>query len=375
MKKVGIIISNITNGAGTERAVSNLANILSKNGYEVLLISVVSTEGECKYHLNDGINIMHLGLCIENQNIVKKLGAYIQLEKKLRYILKLYQFDILFGTYSLYNCLISRFTKDMYTIGCEHFNYESAKKIHRFLRKLFYPKLSAIVVLTERDKNNYFFLKNVYVIPNSLSFIPHTFASCKNKEMISVGRMVYQKGFDLLIESAIYMKHKIPDWHLTIYGNGKEKEELKQKIDVYGLNDFISLHDFVSDIETVYYSASIYLSSSRYEGMPMVLLESQSCGLPAVAFDCPCGPSDVIINGQTGFLIPLANIQLFAEKVITLALDEQTRVEFGRKAVQESVRFSTKSIEKKWLTLIEKLQYGGKNESRKNKSTDACTFS
>ena len=61
--------------------------------------------------------------------------------------------------------------------------------------------------------------------------------------------------------------------------------------------------------------------------------------------------------------------------MITLALDEQTRVEFGRKAAQESVRFSTDSIEKKWLTLIEKLQYGGKNESRKNKSTYACTFS
>ena len=356
MKNVGIIISDITNRAGTERAVSNLANILCQNGYGVVILSVDTTNGDCKYYLSENIFIEHLGLDIESHNPFRKVSSYIKLIKVLPRLIEKYQLEILFGTYSLYNCLISSFSKKLITVGCEHFNYENASKVHRGLRKKFYKKLSAVVVLTERDKKNYSFLTNIYAVPNSLSFVPKRQSTCENKEMISVGRMTRQKGFDLLLESAVFMQKEIPDWHLSIYGNGKDRGLLEEKIKEKKLEEFVTLKDFVSDIENVYSNASLYLSSSRWEGMPMVLLEAQSCGLPVVSFDCPCGPSDVVEEGNTGFLVPLENVELFAKKVISLATDNTKRIAFGKAAAKESYRFSTEVVAEKWISLLKSLE-------------------
>ena len=87
----------------------------------------------------------------------------------------------------------------------------------------------------------------------------------------------------------------------------------------------------------------------------MVLLESQSCGLPAISFDCPCGPSDVIIEGKTGFLVPLGDVKKMSEKILELINNEELRIQMGKQAAIESSRFSTEKISEMWKILLEKI--------------------
>ena len=224
-----------------------------------------------------------------------------------------------------------------------------------FLRKLLYKKLNAVVLLTENDKNNYGKMKNLYVIPNSLSFIPSKLSDCKNKKMISLGRFSYQKGYDLLIDCIALVKDNLLDWTIELYGDGSDKEKLLNKINENGLDRIIYLKDNTTDVESVYASSSIYLSSSRYEGLPMVLIESQSCGLPAVSFDCPYGPSYIIIEGKTGFLVPLGDVKKMSEKILELINNEDLRIQMGKQAAIESSRFSEDKISEMWKILLERI--------------------
>lgn len=354
MKNIGIVITNITETGGTERAVTNLSNILSKKDYNVFIISVDSKEGNCKYKLNEYVKIIHLGLNIENQNLLNKFLEYKKLLKKLKCFLKKYNFDYLIGTLLMFNCLISKI-KSVKTIGCEHFNYQNANKIHKILRKKYYKKLNAIVLLTQKDKENYNFLNNTYVIPNSLSFITEKKSDYQKKEMISVGRLAKQKGFDYLLEIAKILKIKLPDWHISIYGEGSEKENLEKIRKENNLENFVQIKEPTQDIVNVYLNSSVYLSTSRWEGLPMVLIEAQHCGLPAVAFDCNYGPSDIIINNKTGFLCKCFDINDFANKVVELCQNKDELLNFGKNSVENSYKFSTETIAEKWYNLLESL--------------------
>lgn len=361
MSKIIIIIDNITKRAGTERAVVNLSNILAKQGQSVCVLSIQSVEGAAAYSIDSSVTIKHFGRpdigsyfpIAKNRItiILKKIRFFLILKK----LIKKEKGEIVIGTTTFINLLILFLPQKIKTIGCEHFNSYICSKKHMFFRKFFYRKLNAVVLLTEKDKKNYGKMKNLYVIPNSLSFIPTTYSNCLNKKMISLGRFSYQKGYDLLIDCITLVKDNLLDWTIELYGDGRDKELLLNKINENGLDKIIYLKDNTADVESVYASSSIYLSSSRYEGLPMVLLESQSCGLSAISFDCPCGPSDIIIEGKTGFLVPLGDVKKMSEKILELINNEELRIKMGKQAAIESRRFSTEQISEMWKSLLEKI--------------------
>lgn len=229
--KIFIIIQDITKIAGTERAVCNLANILIKK-HDVCIVSTDSVKGNAGYEIDANINLIHLGLCICNARKIKKIYEYIKLYKKIIDIVRIDSNCVFIGSYVLFNILMTFLPKHIHTIGCEHFNYESAGKIHALLRRMFYKKLSAVVCLTERDASCYSFIKKdrLFVIPNSLSFDCESLSNCTAKRIIAVGRLTKQKGFDLLLDSAAIMKERIPDWHLDIFGEGEDKGILVARI-------------------------------------------------------------------------------------------------------------------------------------------------
>lgn len=354
MHKISIILTDITKRAGTERAVVNLANILSSLNYEVYIFSTDSILGCAQYELNSEVKIFHFGLQISLAQGFSKILEYKKLKTKIIENVKNENIDCVIGTYSFFNALLIRIP-NVKTIGCEHFNYFSASKLHRLVRRIFYRKLNAVVVLTEHDKSHYSFLKNCFVIPNSLSFKSSIKENWSEKIVLSIGRYTRQKGFDFLIEAAAKLKKEFPDWKFKIVGSGEDEKLLKNLIAEYHLEDYVKLLLPTNNVVDLYKSASIYCMSSRFEGLPMVLLEAKCCGLPIVSFNCPEGPSEVIENNKDGFLCKTENPDDLAEKLKILMSDEKIREQFGKKSYVNSKRFSPENIAKKWKQLLESI--------------------
>lgn len=138
-------------------------------------------------------------------------------------------------------------------------------------------------------------------------------------------------------------------------GDGILKNEIKSKIKAKGLQDSIILKPFTREIDKEYLNASIYVMSSYFEGFPMVLLEASSYGLPAIAFDINTGPSDIIKDSQSGFLIGDNDLQSFAEKLAILISDATLLKNMGiqaKKRVEE--KFSKEVIMGLWKEVLEK---------------------
>ena len=148
----------------------------------------------------------------------------------------------------------------------------------------------------------------------------------------------------------------LTQWKLIIVGDGILKKELESKIKALNLQDSIILKPFTKDIEREYLNASIYAMSSHWEGFGMVLVEASSYGLPCIAFDVKTGPSDIIENEKSGFLVADNDLQGSADKLMLLMRDENLRQNFGTKAKKlVSERFGKEMVMKEWQGLFDKL--------------------
>jgi len=199
-------------------------------------------------------------------------------------------------------------------------------------------------------------LDNIEVIPNANTFESHDLSTLENKKTMAAGRYDYQKNFEGLLDVWKLVVDKCPDWSLDIIGDGVFKELLVRKIQDLKLNSSVNLVPTTPNIKSHYINSSVYVMTSRYEGLGMVLLEAQACGVPLVSYDCQCGPKDIIDDGQNGFLIPFENKEKMAEKLIYLMNNELARKEMGRKAKIYSKNFSEEKIMNRWIELFTNLK-------------------
>lgn len=355
MKNVLIVIDNITCRNGTERAVSNLANMLVKsNNYNVSIVSVKIHSGKAAYELDERIKLSYLGIEF-NGKFIKHTILYHTVLKKIKEICNIERIDVVIGTESGFNYILPFLPKKIVRIGCEHFGWIKTSIHHKIIRKVLYKYLDAVVLLTHKDYKNYNFLHNAYVIPNSLSFKTDTYASFENRKIIAIGRYSTQKGFDRLIKMSKTLKEKLSDYQIFIYGQGELREEYENMIRENDLDNFVILKEPVIDIQSVYKSSSIYVMTSRFEGLPMVLIEAQSFGIPIVSYDCPEGPDEVIKNGRNGFLIEENNEEKFVESLTELATNRLLWNKMQSESIELNKRFETENILSKWSKLIEDL--------------------
>ena len=105
-----------------------------------------------------------------------------------------------------------------------------------------------------------------------------------------------------------------------------------------------------------YLNSSIYIMSSRYEGFGMVLIEAMACGVPCISFDCPYGPSDIIEDGEDGYLIDYLNTQALADGICKLIENPELRKEFGKNARKNVLRYSRDNVMQQWVNLFELLK-------------------
>jgi glycosyltransferase involved in cell wall biosynthesis len=358
MKKLAIIIYDITAMAGTERAVCNLVNILIEyGGYDSVIISVSSDSGKQAYPLLRDVKIYHLGIHLSN-NLPGKMLDFFSMSKKIREADKIEHFDILIGTGHYMNVFATFVRKEIKVIGCEHFNYDAASSLSKIFKRLFYSRLDALIVLTISDSKHYSFLKNVIVIPNSLSFKAENHANLGIKRILAIGRLTYQKGFDMLIEAVSMIKEMCQEqgWEIRIIGSGEDEDMLKNKINNSRIDSIVKIYPPTDNIINEYLNAGIYVMSSRFEGLPMVLVEAQSVGLPIVSFDCPEGPGEVVINNRNGLLIENGNVQQMANALAELVNSPEKRFLFGKNALEDSERYSPEKIFGLWNNLFQSLK-------------------
>ena len=202
---------------------------------------------------------------------------------------------------------------------------------------------------------------NFYIIPNFIPNIPNLNTNYSQKVVLSMGRMakVDDKGFLRLIDiwQLIQDSGEFNDWKLHIVGDGELKEQVKTKIDNLNLSNSIILKPFTTEVEKEYLSASIYAMASHFEGLPMVLIEAGTYALPIIAFDIATGPSDIIEDEKSGYLIEDNNLDEYANKLKILMQDESLRADMGAKS-KEIVKnkFSKEVVMKQWMELFSKIR-------------------
>lgn len=353
---------------GVERVLTTKANYLADvAGYDVYIILTDGKNKEPYYPLSDKIHIINLDINFEelwSLSFVKKGIVYLRkqrvFKRKLSETLCDIKPDI---TVSLlrreinFLCDIKDGSKkvgEMHVNKQNYRNFEAndtnfVKKIferywmHSLIKQL--KRLDSFIVLSQEDKENWKKISNVTVIPNPLppTAILQT-STTKNKKVIAVGRYVYQKGFDLLVEAWDMVVEKYPDWHLYIYGRG-DKSNYKSVSNCH-------FEDAVENINDKYAESSIFVLSSRFEGFGMVIIEAMRCGVPAISFACPCGPKDIIAEGKDGFLVENGNIQQLAERICYLIEHDEERKKMGKNAIETAKKYDINEIGKQWVNLF-----------------------
>lgn len=217
----------------------------------------------------------------------------------------------------------------------------------------FYDQL---VLLTKRDMELWGNRSNMTYIYNPLSFRSNIISTTENKQIIAVGSLTPAKGMDQLIHAFGQIAHKFRDWNLVIYGSGQDLEYLNELIEKYDIKEQVNIYAPVLNIQDKLIESSIYAFPSRSDGFGLVLTEAMECGLPCVAFDCECGPREIVHNNETGIIVPDKNISNFASALQLLMSDNVLRKQMGKKAKQNVKRFYVESIMPEWIKLFEKLK-------------------
>ncbi len=227
-----------------------------------------------------------------------------------------------------------------------YLQYLDARCAHRYHR---------LVLLTEADRHLWGCPKNAVVIPNPLSFTSTASADPAAKRILSTGRLIATKGFDLLIDAFSEIARQYPDWRLSILGEGQDKPYLMDKISRYGLGSQIEICPPTSDIAAELLRSSIYAAASRYEGFGLVITEAMECGVPCVSFDCECGPGEIITHNRDGLLVEPLNTKKFAEALQRLMSSPALRIRMGRKARFAARRFAVPLIMSQWEALFQSI--------------------
>lgn len=356
--KICFFSGDISRNGGTERVATIIANGLVDKGLEVFFLSY-SNGLQSYYKMDPRIKLYSLEMEKDTGFFSRKIMPY----KKLISFFKTNEADIIIDIdilLSMYTLPIKKII-GVKVISWEHFNLlENRVKTRALARRLATFMSDSIVTLNKNDMENYLNItpkhnKNkIKCIYNPAIEMFTSKTRLINKTVIAVGRLTYQKNFQLLIKLWKDIEKNNQDWKLLIIGEGEDKDSLHELIRTYNLKK-VTISDFRDDIEKIYEEASIMVMTSRYEGLPMVLLEGQKKGLPIVAFNCPTGPSEIIINERNGYLIEMGDEKEFIKKLDLLMNDYQKLKEFSLNAISDSERFNLNNILNMWIDLFNNL--------------------
>lgn len=366
MKKICIFMHGF-DGGGAEKMTVLLANALHKQGHEVVFC-VRYEDGENRSLLDEEIPVWNMEL-----SKMSKLRRNVKNVRILRKILKEKNFDVMFSVtteMSQIAAMSTWFLKErMPLIGVIHNTLSqevhSFQKIREFLFPVLHRRMDAMIAVSEAVRTDYIQVcsvepDTVYTIYNPVVF-DDIFRLAKEdtghpwlvkdrnwKTLILSARLSYQKNHMLMLQTLQKLLKK-DDYRLILLGTGELEAELKMFCKENGLSEHVDFYGYTNNPYAFYAEADGVVLSSRFEGLPTVLIEALACESRIISVDCPSGPREILCDGMCGTLVPMGDADALAKGILT-AMEQRLDKEALRNramdfSVQNSVNGYLKVIE------------------------------
>ena len=374
IKEVNFLALHLNYG-GIESATINNANALSKD-YKVKIISFYHFKDDLSKNLNKGIVVEYLydGVpnrdeflkCLHERHFIKAfkegLKSFDILIKKKRLVAKRIksikegaivstrvEFNILLSKYGNYNVL---------KIAQEHCYHNNNRKYINQIRNKYYniDYLCALTTTLFDDYKKFLKYNNhtkVVLLPNMLYEMPRKKCGLESVNFITIGRLDKGKRVDEIIENFGKCKNKS---ELFIIGSGAEEEALKKLISDLNLENRVHMLGYLDhkQMEKYILNSSCFLMASVTEGLPMVLLEVMSYGLPCIVYKTASGTGDIVKNGENGFIIDDRNDRVYVNDMKKILKDKDLRCKMGENAVKTAKSFYKTEVLKVWNSILKK---------------------
>jgi len=341
MKKIAIVIADLGADGGAEKVAADLADTFSDRGYEVSIITFISSKaGMSSYKVK--AKVIPLDIPERQGGFFIQLAILLYRAWCFRKVFRQERFDHIFSFLEAAN--VPSVLASAKAVLSVHLDPGVMTRSEWFAFRWLYPRAKGVIAVSRQMQElleTGAHLKNVKCIYNPVN--GHLIQQ-KAKESITiegnfilaVGRLERQKRFDLLI-AAFARSQAQTDCQLLILGQGSLREALAQQISALGMENRIILAGLDSNPYKYMAKAEFLVMSSDYEGYPLVLIEALSLGCPIVSTDCPTGPREIVRHGKNGLLVEKGNVDAIAAGIDTLFADTALREQMRLQA-PESVR-------------------------------------
>ncbi|SIS51237.1 GalNAc-alpha-(1-_4)-GalNAc-alpha-(1-_3)-diNAcBac-PP-undecaprenol alpha-1,4-N-acetyl-D-galactosaminyltransferase [Zobellia uliginosa] len=362
-KKIAFVIYSLGSG-GAERVVTGLANDLIKR-HDIIIITLIKATPF--YSLDQRIQIVHCSEEIKtNTNVIRSLLDGVNRVKAIQKFIKQFHIELLISfmtTSNIYSIWAAKWSKIPCIISerANH-NVDIPPKSLIKLRNYSYKYCDFLIVQTEGNKEYY----TKIISPNKIVVIQNPVGKLlqskrqlnlnsnhRKQHILNVGSLKSGKAQDLLINAFANIPNV--DWKLIFVGDGPLKQELIKLAENLGVSNQTLFVGKKKDVHTYYNEASIFVFTSEHEGFPNALMEALFFGIPSISTNCPYGPSDLISDGENGFLIPVGNQKILESKLIELMKNKELQDKFRTKAIESTKNLRVDIISEKWEKYINQL--------------------
>ena len=356
--RIAFVLQGLGAG-GSEHIVSQLCNHFAALGWTVSLLAFEHHEAAPYYAHHPAVRILPLGLKPQRRGPVAAISAMLTRQRLLRQAITLTKPDLVVSFLTRTNILSVVAARGMGipVIVSERNNpaLQKVGPVWRALRRWSYPRAAGLVTMTQGAMRHFTGAAppRTWVIPNPAQVPDVAIGRCSDGRTIgAVGKLVPQKGFDLLLEAFAKVAAVVPDWRLVLWGEGPDRTALEAQRARLGLEGRVDMPGVTARPCEWVARSDLFILSSRFEGWGLVVGEAMAAGIPVISFDCEWGPAEMIEQNKSGVLVPNGDVEALADALIALCHDAGRRQALGREAIERMRRFSPENILAQWQAVI-----------------------